>query len=98
MDFNGEAGLACRFEGVGAVEVGVVVADQVVEAVVLVHDPLGGGAEADGAVQGVACWGGDGGKWCFGGLEGRARGQDGEAWTWWVGEDEDREVDEAENR
>lgn len=98
MDLDGEAGLAGRFEGVGAVKVGVVVAEQVVEAVVLVHDPLGGGAEADGAVEGVAGWSGDGGGWCLGGLEGRARGQDGEAWTWWVGDDEEGKGEEAENR
>ena len=44
-----EAGPARRFEGVGAVQVGVVVFELVVEAVGLVHDPLRGGAEAGGA-------------------------------------------------
>ena len=38
VDFD--AGLAGWFEGVGAVEVGVVVADVVEEAVGLVHGPL----------------------------------------------------------
>ena len=67
IDFD--AGLAGRFEGVCAVEVGVVVADVVVEAVGLVHGPLGGGAEAGGAIEGVACWSRDG---C-----GRAGGKEG---------------------
>ena len=65
-DIDGEPGLAGWLEGVGAVEVGVVVADQVVETIILVHGPLGGGTEAGGAVEGVACWGGDDGG-CFDG-------------------------------
>ena len=52
---------------------GVVVAEPVVEAEVLVPLPVGGGTEADGAVEGVACWSGDG-RGGFGGLEGWARG------------------------
>lgn len=70
FDVDGLAGLAGWFEGVGAVEVGVVVADVVVEAVGLVRGPVRGGAEADGAVESVACWSGE----CFGGLDGWARG------------------------
>ena len=80
MDVDGEARPAGRVERVGAVEVGVVVADVVVVAVVLVHDPLRGGAEADGSVEGVTCWGGDGG--CFCGAEAQAFGKDAEAWIW----------------
>ena len=41
MNVDFDAGLAGWFEHVGAVEVGVVVADVVEEAVGLVHGPLG---------------------------------------------------------
>lgn len=98
LDVDGEAGPAGRFERVGAVEVGVVVVDPVVVAVVPVHDPLGGGAEAGGAVQGVACWGRDGGG-RFDGLEIWAGGQVcGTSWVWCVGADEGEEgEDDAED-
>lgn len=39
LDVDGKAGLAGWFENVVAVEMGVVVVDQVVEAVGLVHGP-----------------------------------------------------------
>lgn len=56
-DFDGDSGLAGRFEEVGVVEVGVVVAERVVVTEGLVHGPGARGAEAGGAVQGVACGG-----------------------------------------
>lgn len=98
LDVDREAGPAGRLERVGAVEVGVVVVEPVVVAVVAVHDPLRRGAEAGGAVQGVACWGGDGGG-RFDGVEVWVWGQVcGASWSWWVGEDEGGEgEDEAEN-
>ena len=72
LDVDGDPGLAGRFEEVGVVGVGVVVADGVVGAEGLVHGPGARGAVAGGAVQGVACgsvygwwvWGaGDDGYW-----------------------------------
>ena len=72
---------------------GVVVGQEEGEAVVSVRVSLGGGTEAGGAVEGVACWGGDAG-WCHGGAEGRAAELEVGAWIWWVGEHEEGEVED----
>lgn len=64
-DVEESFGLADQVDGVGAIEVEVVVFEQEVGAVGLVEGAVGGSAVADGSVEGVA-----GGFWGNGGFEG----------------------------
>lgn len=59
FDIDGIARVAGSLDGKGAVEVGIVIADVVVVAVVAVCSPVRGGAEANCAVERVACWSGN---------------------------------------